>query len=245
MEVNVIFQNTAAVDQNNNFEVAFKNEEEIIELLFNQKRDYYITNLITFIENEISYSKVIKDLEVIAKKHLDEEKKNVLETLASNLVAINYNPDRNLYNLKYLPFWNYYLIKDNMNLYQKEFKYLNTEIGKIEKFEAYNLLQHFKHGLIYGNPQPQRSVQNPVKNIIFKFINENVMWVSFNYTQSQKFCRDSCKWVNTIVMKDNATWITSDSEWAVKYKNILFNNAKNEDRNVKLRKMMADYYFKL
>ena len=46
-------------------------------------------------------------------------------------------------------------------------------------------------------------------------------------------------------MKDNATWITSDSEWAMKYKIILFNNAKNEDRNVKLRKMMADYYFKL
>ena len=79
MEVNVIFQNTAAVDQNNNFEVAFENEEEIIELLFNQKGDYYITNLITFIEKKISYSKVIKDLEVIAKKHLDEEKKTFLK----------------------------------------------------------------------------------------------------------------------------------------------------------------------
>ena len=37
MEVNVIFQNKAAVDEDNNFEISFKNEERIIELLFDQK----------------------------------------------------------------------------------------------------------------------------------------------------------------------------------------------------------------
>ena len=80
MEVNVIFQNAAAVDQNNNFDIAFQNEEEILELFFNRKKDHCITNLIIFIENKISYTKAINGLETIAKKHLDEEKRVVFKT---------------------------------------------------------------------------------------------------------------------------------------------------------------------
>ena len=49
MEVNIVFQNESAIDENNSFNIEFKNEEEIIEVLFNQKRDYYITNAIAFI----------------------------------------------------------------------------------------------------------------------------------------------------------------------------------------------------
>ena len=76
MEVNIVFQNESAIDEKNSFNRELKNEEEIIEVLFNQKRDYYITNAIAFIENKKNYSKVIKDLESIAEKHLAEEKKN-------------------------------------------------------------------------------------------------------------------------------------------------------------------------
>ena len=75
MEVNIIFQNESSTDKNNSFDIEFKNEEEIIEVLFNQKRDYYITNAIAFTENKENYSKAIKDLESIAKKHLAEEKR--------------------------------------------------------------------------------------------------------------------------------------------------------------------------
>ena len=49
MEVNIIFQNESKIDENNNFDVEFKNNQEIIELFFNQKRHYYLTNPIAFI----------------------------------------------------------------------------------------------------------------------------------------------------------------------------------------------------
>ena len=77
MEVNILFQNESTIDENNNFDIEFKNEEQIMEVLFNQKRDYFITNAIAFIENEPVYSKAIKDLESIAEKHLAEEKKKI------------------------------------------------------------------------------------------------------------------------------------------------------------------------
>ena len=80
MEVNILFQNESTADENNNFDVEFKNEEEIIEVLFNQKRDYYITSAIAFIENNPFYPKAIKDLESIAEKHLAEEKRNTYKT---------------------------------------------------------------------------------------------------------------------------------------------------------------------
>ena len=75
MEVNNIFQNKSSIDENNSFDLEFKNEDKIIKFLFNHKRDYYITNAIAFIENKKNYSKAIKDLESIAEKHLAEEKK--------------------------------------------------------------------------------------------------------------------------------------------------------------------------
>ena len=70
----ISFQNESKIDENNSFDVEFRNEQEIIELFFNQKTDYYLTNAVVYIENRVNYSKEIKDLEKIAKKHLDEEK---------------------------------------------------------------------------------------------------------------------------------------------------------------------------
>ena len=34
MEVNVIFQNESKIDENNSFDVEFRNEQEIIEVFF-------------------------------------------------------------------------------------------------------------------------------------------------------------------------------------------------------------------
>ena len=104
-----------------------------------------------------------------------------------------------------------------MNLYQREFKYLNTETGKIEKFRGYNFLQHFKHGLVYGNPT--RAVKSPFQNIIFKLVNENIIWTYFNWSRDQRYHRTAYEWVNTIIIKDdNASWIRSDSWWVQDYK---------------------------
>ena len=49
MDVNVIFQNTVSVDDKRNFLVNFKDEEKITNVLLNQKKDYFITNAIIYI----------------------------------------------------------------------------------------------------------------------------------------------------------------------------------------------------
>ena len=58
MDVNVIFQNTVSVDDKRNFLVNFKDEEKIINVLLNRKKDYFITNAIIYI-NEIKDKKVM------------------------------------------------------------------------------------------------------------------------------------------------------------------------------------------
>ena len=56
MDVNVIFQNTVSVDDKRNFSVNFKDEEKIINVLLNRKKDYFIINAIIYI-NEIKDKK--------------------------------------------------------------------------------------------------------------------------------------------------------------------------------------------
>ena len=91
MEVNIIFQNESKINENNSFDVEFKNEQEIIEVFFNQKRDYYLTNAIAFIKNKVNISKELKELESIAKKHINEEKYKVYNTITPAILEINYN----------------------------------------------------------------------------------------------------------------------------------------------------------
>ena len=50
MDVNVIFQNTVSVDDKRNFLVKFKDEEKIINVLLNRKKDYFINNAIISIK---------------------------------------------------------------------------------------------------------------------------------------------------------------------------------------------------
>ena len=56
MDVNVIFQNTVSVDDKRNFLVNFKDEEKIMNVLLNRKKDYFVTNAIIYI-NEIKDKK--------------------------------------------------------------------------------------------------------------------------------------------------------------------------------------------
>ena len=58
MDVDVIFQNTVSIDDKRNFLVNFKDEEKIINVLLNRKKDYFITNAIIYI-NEIQDKKIM------------------------------------------------------------------------------------------------------------------------------------------------------------------------------------------
>ena len=53
MEVNVIFADKVKVDDRNNFRIDFQNEDRILELLLNRKKDYYVTNAIAFMKNAV------------------------------------------------------------------------------------------------------------------------------------------------------------------------------------------------
>ena len=52
MEVGVIYQSESIIDENNNFKIEFRNEQEIVELIFKQNRDFYLANAIAFVKNK-------------------------------------------------------------------------------------------------------------------------------------------------------------------------------------------------
>ena len=52
MEVGVIYQSESIIDENNNFKIEFRNEQEIVELLFKENRDFYLANSIAFVKNK-------------------------------------------------------------------------------------------------------------------------------------------------------------------------------------------------
>ena len=81
MEVNVIFAYSVEIDERNNFKVNFQDENKIIEVLLNRKKDYYLTNAIAFIENKKTYAQPIKNLENIAKRQLLAEENSSFDTM--------------------------------------------------------------------------------------------------------------------------------------------------------------------
>ena len=70
MDVNVIFPNSVPINNNKNFLVKFRDQENIMSLLLNRKKDYFITNAIIYIktngdddDDDDDNEKKIKDLE--------------------------------------------------------------------------------------------------------------------------------------------------------------------------------------
>ena len=120
MEVNIIFQNESKIYENNNFDVEFKNNQEIIELFFNQKRDYYLTNAIAFIRN--NYDQKVKDLEDLAKKHIKENEQKEFKPPFPEDIGIDYGND-NLLG-KHFKKYPYKLDKTKMELYKKNINIL-------------------------------------------------------------------------------------------------------------------------
>ena len=101
MDVNVIFQNTVSVDDKRNFLVNFKDEEKIINVLLNRKKDYFITIAIIYI-NEIKDKKSnghktdsdidkIKKLEKEAEKYIAMAKSKKFKTIVSKKFSLSYN----------------------------------------------------------------------------------------------------------------------------------------------------------
>ena len=81
MDINVIFKNKISIDNDKNFAIRFKNEKEVISLLLNKKKDYFLTNAVVYLNEPKNDEKdkdigSIKKLETQAKNHIEMEEKN-------------------------------------------------------------------------------------------------------------------------------------------------------------------------
>ena len=119
MEVNVIFAESVKIDERNNFRLDLQNDNNIINLLLNRKKDYYLTNAITFLQNEIIISKEIKDLEDIAKEHLDAEEKDNFKTMVNLNIQLDFLQDKSLSDRRVVPYWEYKHDENDMKKIQK------------------------------------------------------------------------------------------------------------------------------
>ena len=216
MEVNVIFGDKAKVDDRNNFRIDFQNEDRIIELLLNRKKDYYVTNAITFMENEKNYSQAIKNLEAIAKKYLDAERLGYIESIIYSSIRLDILLDEQLFEKDSVAFWDYAMQKDDMKKYIKEYRYLNTTTHKIETFKLYDFLKHIRYGVNFNLSNARKWIAAPISNLEFKLVeNDTKILVKCTPSLDQTLRYYMYEWANTIMVYDKAknSWIKSKTWW--------------------------------
>ena len=138
MEVSVIFQSESEIDENNNFDVEFKNENEIIEIIFRKNRDYYLANATAFVKN--NYDKEIVDLHNAIQK-LAKQEYPIPEEIKLDYTRPTLKPIR-------LEKYKYRLEKASKN-YKKMIKYFDVDKEKLEEFEASDALSQLRDGITY------------------------------------------------------------------------------------------------
>ena len=138
MEVSVIFQSESEIDENNNFDVEFKNENEIIEIIFRKNRDYYLANATAFVKN--NYDKEIVDLHNAIQK-LAKQEYPIPEEIKLDYTRPTLKPIR-------LEKYKYRLEKTSKN-YKKMIKYFDVDKEKLEEFEASDALSQLRDGITY------------------------------------------------------------------------------------------------
>ena len=137
------------INERNNFKINFENEDEIIELLLNRKKDYYLTNAITYIENQRVLSQAIKDLEKISKKHLNAERNNYLDLIIYSSLRLVFVTNEQIFDKNAISFWFYSVNLNDFKKYKKEYKYLDTATNEIKTFRVYDFLQHIRDHVNY------------------------------------------------------------------------------------------------
>ena len=135
MEVSVIFQSESKIDENNNFDVEFKNESEIIEIIFRKNRDYYLANATVFVKN--NNNKNIVDL------HNAIQKLTKQENPIPEEIKLDYTKPLRLEKYKYK------LEKTSTN-YKKIIKFFDVDEEKLHlQFEAVDALSQLKDVITY------------------------------------------------------------------------------------------------
>ena len=227
MDVNVIFQNTVSLDDKRNFLVNLKDEEKIINVLLNRKKDYFITNAIIYI-NETNDKKKndkktdsdidkIKKLEKKAEKYIAMEKSKEFKTIVSKKFSLSYNKD--FYIKTFKTEYNFKFDEKEIENVLTSYKYYNIKNKKIEYFKVYDLRKHLRYGHVY---KYDLNAKKGWKNPPIDQITYNIK-VSCQKTENKTYINYLYSWANRLVVIDslNLKLIWSSTGWLQIFRRIL------------------------
>ena len=206
MDLNVIFYNVVPVDENKNFVINFKNEEEIISVLLNKKKDYFMSNAIIYINDPKKDDKdtdivTIKKLEEEAKKHVKMEKDNKFDTIFAKNFKIVLREDYLVDS--FTPTYYFEIEEKEIKDFLKTYKYYDVENEKVENFNAYNPLTHLTYGVDYVLDEDRKQTTLPIDKISMKLnLDEKKIYVSGRQIKNNLYTKNIFSWANKIVTID-------------------------------------------
>ena len=251
MDENAIFNNVVPIDENKNFVVHFKNEEKILSLFLNKKKDYFITNGIYYINDPKTDNKDIdianvKKLEEEAKKHIKMEENNKFDTQFAKKFMIIVGDDYLIDSFK--PTYYFKFKESEIKDFLKTYKYYNIEKEKIEDFNAYNPLTHLTYGVDFVLDKTQEiktKWQAPIDRINIKLnLDEKKFYVSSRQIKDNSYVKNIYSWANKFVVIDyfNLVLVTSSTGWIEIYTNLISNGGLQKYSFNILRRAFAAYY---
>ena len=251
MDVNVIFNNVVPIDENKNFVVHFKNEEEILSLFLNKKKDYFITNAIIYINDPKTDNKDIdianvKKLEEEAKKHIKMEENNKFDRSFAKNFMIVVGDDYLIDSFKQTYYFKFK--ESEIKDFLKTYKYYNIEKEKIEDFNAYNPLTHLTYGIDFALDETQEiktKWQAPIDRINIKLnLDEKKFYVSSRQIKDNSYVKNIYSWANKFVVIDHFSLVlvTSSTGWIEIYTNLISNGGLQKYGFNILRHAFAAYY---
>ena len=207
MEVSAVFQSECIIDENNNFDLEFKNGQEIIELFFRKNREYYLSNAIAFHKHSnFTCDAAVLNLEAIAKENLPGKK---FDPPFKN--QIDYSQDG--LTKKYFKKYNHRLDTSKIQTYKKKYNYFNTETKRVEEFEVYNVISHMKVGFVYKSVDT--SSHDLYSEINFKLTTGRRIEIKLARSANQDIRILYYLWINTTFRNENGVWYQSDNAWVV------------------------------
>ena len=198
MEVGVIYRSESTIDENNNFKIEFRNEQEIVELLFKEKRDYYLANAIAFVKNKF-------DEDIIEL----EEKINKAETsFPFPQIEIDYSSqfllDKRIN--KYA-----YVLEDTTKNYLKQITYFDTKNEVVKKTYIYDVIERLTDGISYINKA--KTIQDLYTKIEFKLTPARKIEIKLTDSVNKIILYHYYYTINSIFVRGIKRWITADIDW--------------------------------
>ena len=225
MEVGVIYQSESIIDENNNFNIAFKNEEEIVELLFRKNRDFYLANAIAFVKNK--FDKEIVDLE----KNI----KIAPATFPYQEVEIDYTKP-SLLN-KRLEKYKYNLETTSKN-YLKNVKYFDVENESVKQIQIYDVVERLKDGITYTSTV--NSLDEMYTKITFKLTPARKIEIRLTDSFNDGIRMYYYYWMNCIFIRVNFKWVISSALW-IQQAQIIYKKTLREKGQFEANKKTTEY----